>query len=88
MFVRVEAHPNGRRLHVGRYRIHHYHSGAALIVLGSWWIYKDRADLKLSARGLPNPLASSSGGRLRAGTPALAFNPEIGHTTDLDPDGW
>lgn len=50
MLIRVEKHPLGRRLHVGPWRIHHWHAGGSLIVLGGWWIYRDRQDVSEAFR--------------------------------------
>ena len=43
--IRIERHPLGARVRIGRWRIHHWHSGVSLIVLGGWWIYRDREDI-------------------------------------------
>jgi hypothetical protein len=40
----LERHPSGPRVYVGRWRIHHAHSGAALILIGGYLIFVDRAD--------------------------------------------
>jgi hypothetical protein len=44
VLVRLERNSLGPRLHVGRWRIHHAHTGATLIALGAWLIFGDRRD--------------------------------------------
>ena len=83
MWLRVEQHPDGVRLHLGRWRWHHAHSGAGLILLGAWLIWGDRGDVQAwLARGQANP----TGGQLRAGT--LASAEALGVTTSHDNGVW
>jgi len=42
--LRVERHAAGRRLWLFGWRVHHAHAGAALIVWGAWWLWRDRRD--------------------------------------------
>jgi hypothetical protein len=44
MFVRVEPHPLGKRLHIGHIRLHHAHAGLALIAFGVRLAWRDRRD--------------------------------------------
>jgi hypothetical protein len=44
MLVRLEQHELGLRVHVGRWRVHHAHTGATLILLGIRLIWTDRRD--------------------------------------------
>lgn len=48
MLIRIETHPNGRRLHVVRWRWHHAHTGLALIAAGVWLVIRDLADFPWS----------------------------------------
>jgi hypothetical protein len=45
MLLRLERHELGLRVHIWRWRCHHYHVGEALIAVGALLIWKDRADL-------------------------------------------
>lgn len=50
--VRVEKHPNGVRLHLGRRRWHHAHSGALCVAVGAWLIWTDRVDIAAAVANL------------------------------------
>lgn len=48
--VRIENHPNGRRLWLFGVRWHHWTAGALLLATGARLIWRDRADLPLIER--------------------------------------
>lgn len=53
--VRIERHPNGRRLRLAGRRVHHWHAGLALSVLGARMLWRDRYDLMDAVLRVENP---------------------------------
>ena len=50
--IEIERHRQGPRLRVVGARVHHWHVGAALLVLGARLVWRDRFDLLDAALGV------------------------------------